>query len=42
VKHELEATKEDMYRVEEDLKWYIHRMIVAAFMLQRCFYLEEV
>jgi hypothetical protein len=23
VKHDLEATKEDMCRVEEDLKWYV-------------------
>jgi hypothetical protein len=37
VKHDLESTKEDLCRVEEDLKWYIHRIrIVAAFMLQRC------
>lgn len=42
-KKDLESTKEDVRRVEEDLKWYIHRIrIVAAFMLQICFDLEEV
>jgi purine nucleoside permease len=42
VKRELESTKEDMCRLEEDQKWYIHIMMVAAFMLQRRFDLEEV
>jgi hypothetical protein len=43
VKRDLESTKEDMCRVEEDLKWYIYRIrIVAASMLQSCFDLVEV
>jgi hypothetical protein len=43
VKHDLEATKEDLCRVEEDLKWYIHRLrIVVAFVLQRFFLLGQV
>jgi hypothetical protein len=43
VKHDLESTKEDMCRIEEDLKWYIHRIrIIGAFMLHRCFDLQEV
>jgi hypothetical protein len=42
MKRDLESAKEDLCRVKEDLKWYVHRiMIVPAFILQSCF-LEEV
>jgi hypothetical protein len=42
MKHDLESAKKDLCQVKEDVKWYVHRiMIVPALILQSCF-IEEV